>query len=150
MEDPWHRLQMVYENCKVKQYVEGHYAKYDDGKLSMCGIGWALHSAGWTDSELKPSLSCFINTITNGKDPINAMDEYGFSHEERKKTRACPIPDCMYTAGLRRILEHVNEYHKIPIPNIGRLIPMIRNSTKMPTIADKTLGLVKDVSSILK
>lgn len=145
MGDPWNRLQYAYENCKVKQYVAGHYGKYENGNLSMCGIGWALHVAGWHDAELVPSLACHIKTFTSNRNAFRALGEYGFSDEDRKKMRICPLPDCCYGARLQGILEHLNEAHQIPIPNIGKLVPIIRNSKKSVTLADRFIFLAKDI-----
>lgn len=149
MADPWVRLQYVYENCKVKQYTAGHYGKYENGKLSMCGIGWALHSAGWSDDDLKPTMSCLLKSFTNVKEPTKALEEYGFSKEERRKTRSCPVIDCSTTGSLQRVLEHLNEYHQYPIPNIGKLIPWIRTSTKKPSNSEKIADLLHDLKSLV-
>jgi len=153
LEDHWVRLQLAYENCKVNQYVEGHYGKYENGKLSVCGIGWALKAAGWTDEDLgakRQNLTCFINSITNKKDPTKALYEYGFPKDEARKIRYCPLPDCTHFGGLQHILEHINECHRIPIPNIGKLIPIIRNQNKpRRTMADHFTLLYKDLKQLI-
>lgn len=153
LERPEDRLQYAYENCKENQYVEGHYAKYEKGKLSVCGIGWALKASGWTDEELgakRQNLACFVNSITNNKDPTKALSEYGFSREEGKKVRYCPLPDCTHFGGLQHVLEHINECHRIPIPNIGKMIPSILNSKKpRRTIADHFVMLKKDIKELI-
>ncbi len=152
--DPWVRLELAYTSCKVNQYVNGHYGKYEDGKLSMCGIGWALHAAGWSDEELvgmNGSLNCQIKSLVGSKDATKALKEYGFSHKERHKGRNCPMPDCAFHCGLQAVLEHLNECHKIPIPNIGKLLPAIRNDEKgRPTIADGFKILKQDVKAFFK
>jgi len=152
--DPWVRLQLAYENCTAKQYVSGHYGKYEDGKLSMCGIGWALHAAGWSDEELvgmNGPINCQIKSIMGSKDATRALQEYGFPEKERRKSRNCPMPDCTYRVGLQGILEHLNECHQIPIPNIGKLLPVIRNDTKpRPTIADWFKIIKEDVKGLFK
>lgn len=145
--DPWNRLQYVYENCNVKQLTEGHYIKYDaGGKLNVCGIGWALHAAGFSDDELKTTLGCQIRNIVNPRNVFRALREYGFERKDRIKARACPLPDCNFAGSLQRVLEHLNEPpHKIPIRNIGKLIPIIKNGYKSnPTIADYFFGIIKD------
>lgn len=153
LETPEKRLQYAYENCRERQYVDGHYAKYENGKLSVCGIGWALRAAGWTDEELgakKQNLACAINSITSYKDPMKALYEYGFTKKECKKIRYCPMPDCTHFGGLQHILEHINECHRIPIPNIGKLIPHILNNKKpRRTIADHFVALKKDIKELI-
>lgn len=154
LETPEKRIQYAYENCRMNQYVDGHYAKYENGKLSVCGIGWALKAAGWTDEDLgaqKQNFACFVKSITNYKDPTKALDEYGFTKEVARKRRSCPMPDCTHRGGLRHILEHVNEAHRIPIPNIGKLIPLIlkEDNKPKPTIADHIKSLKKDIKELI-
>jgi len=152
-ETPEKRLENSYSKCRMNQYVDGHYAKYENGKLSVCGIGWALKAAGWTDQELKAdqNIGCLIKSITSYKDPSKALDEYGFSKEVAKKQRTCPMPDCVHTGRLRHMLEHLNESHRIPIPNIGKLIPLILKENTKPktTIADHLVALKKDIKQLI-
>lgn len=150
LSNPVVRLQYVYENATVKQYVAGHYAKYENGKLSMCGIGWALHCAGWRDDELRSSLLCSMKTLFSPRSPLAALKEFGFERREIIKFRHCPIPDCTAFGTAQTILEHLNEAHEIPIPIIGKLIPTIFNSTTpLPTFADHAKALWHDVKQII-
>lgn len=152
----WNRLQYVYENASVKQWTEGHYGKYEaDGELSVCGIGYALKSAGWTDDELvgmKGGLRCAINTLLRTKSPMEALNEYGFSKEDKEKDRRCPLPNCRFTGNLQCILEHLNEApHKVPIPQIGKLIPVIKNDDReMPTMKDHGIRIKERFTNFLK
>lgn len=149
--DPWQRLQYVYENCNVKQLLKGHYIKYDaGGKMNVCGIGWALHCAGFTDEEMKTDLICQFKNSFNPKSVYAALKEYGFTKAERRKIRVCPMPNCTRIGTLQGILEHLNEpAHAIPIRNIGKLIPLIRNSTKpKPTLADMFVSTIKDFKEL--
>ena len=150
LSDPWNRLQFAYENCTMKQLTEGHYGKYENGKLSVCGIGWALHASGIPDSELKPNLICSIKNLGAGQIFIGALRHYGLPKEERRKIRVCPMPDCASTGRLQMILEHLNECHKIPIRNIGKLVPIIRNDQRAkPTFADCCKVFVSDIKKLV-
>ncbi len=155
MSDCWNRLQYAYENCNVIQYTEGHYGKYENGKLSVCGIGFAMRGAGYTDEEILGSggnLKCGLKTMFNHKAPSKVLKEYGFSDKERKKFRTCPHSECSYRATLQGVLEHVNEAHKIPIPNIGKMIPIIREheSDVKPTLADHFILLKRDFIDLFR
>ena len=154
LSDHFNRLQFAYEKCRVNQYVEGHYAKYEDGKLSVCGIGWALKAAGWTDEDLgavRTAIPCAIKSLTNYKNPHKALEEYGFTKEESRKRRYCPQPDCTFSGGLQSVLEHINECHQIPIPNIGKLIPLLRKKKEIPpTLADTWRFFKQDIKKLIK
>jgi len=153
--DPWHRLEYAYVNCRAKQYVKGHYGKYEDGKLSVCGIGWAMKGAGMTDEEIlgaSGNLKCSLKTMLNYKSASRALREYGFDDKTRRKMRTCPMPECAFRGSLQFVLEHINECHKIPIPNIGKLIPIIRSHEKdsAPTLADQLIILKRDFIGLFK
>ena len=80
------------------------------------------------------------------------MKEYGFTDKERKKFRTCPHHECSYRATLQGVLEHVNVAHKIPIPNIGKMIPVIREheSDSKPTLADHFILLKRDLTDLFR
>lgn len=128
--DPWNRLQFVYENCKIEQSF-GAYAKEKDGKLAMCGVGWAAHCAGWADSQLKLDMTRLIQSFTKNKVVEQALEDYGFPRKELQRTHLCPLPDCGRTGTLQNILEHLNDTHKISIHNIGKLIPILKKQEKI-------------------
>lgn len=151
--DCWARLEYAYLNCNVKQYVEGHYSKYEDGKLSVCGIGWAMRGAGMTDEEIQGmsgNIKCSLKTMFNYKSPSRVLKEYGFENKERKKFRTCPLDNCGYRGSLQIILEHINEAHRIPIPNIGKMIPTIRAQpdSYKPTIMDQLIIFKRDLKEL--
>jgi hypothetical protein len=109
-----------------------------------------MHCAGFTDNEIRTDLLCSIKNSFNPKSVYTALKEYGFSKEERRKFRTCPIPNCTHIGTLQRTLEHLNEpVHAIPIRNIGKLIPVIRNSTRSkPTLVDHVVALFYDIKNI--
>lgn len=153
----WDRLQYAYESCDNFQFTDGHYAKkYEDGKLSVCGIGFAMRATGATDEELMGAsgdLRCGLKTFFNYKSPSRVMKEYGFDKETRKQFRTCPHNDCAFRGSLQIILEHVNEAHKTPIPMIGKyIIPALRDQDKdyKPTIADQMIILKDDIRNLFK
>lgn len=151
--DCWARLEYAYINCNVKQYVEGHYSKYEDGKLSVCGIGFAMRASGMTDEEiqgLSGNLKCSLKTMFNYKSPSKVLKEFGFESKELKKFRTCPMDNCGSRGSLQHILEHINEAHRIPIPNIGKMIPIIREhpDSYKPTIMDLLIIFKRDLKDI--
>ena len=153
----WDRLQFAYESCDAKQYVEGHYSKkYEDGKLSVCGIGFAMRASGSTDEELmgvSGNIKCALKTFLNYKSPSRVMKEYGFDDKTRKKFRTCPHSECAFRGTLQFVLEHVNEAHKTPIPMIGKyIIPALRDQdeTYKPTLADQMIIMKRDIVGLFK
>lgn len=152
----WDRLQYAYENCDNFQYTDGHYGKYEDGKLSVCGIGFAMRASGATDEELlgvSGNIKCALKTMLNNKAPSRVMKEYGFDDKTRKQFRTCPHEDCAFRGTLQFVLEHVNEAHKTPIPMIGKyVIPALRDQEKSykPTLADQMILMKRDFISLFK
>ena len=157
MDNSWDRLQYAYESCDKFQFTEGHYGKkYEDGKLSVCGIGYAMKGAGFTDEELlgvSGNIKCGLKTIFNYKSPSKVMREYGFDEKTRKQFRTCVHSECAFRGSLQFILEHVNEAHKTPIPLIGKyIIPALRDQEKSykPTLADQMILMKRDFVGLFK
>jgi hypothetical protein len=152
----WDRLQYAYESCDNFQFTDGHYGKYEDGKLSVCGIGFAMRASGSTDEELMAvsgNIKCALKTIFNYKSPSRVMKEYGFDDKTRRKFRTCVHENCAFRGSLQLVLEHVNECHKTPIPLIGKyVIPALRDQDKLykPTLADQLIIMKRDFLSLFK
>jgi len=147
LQDPWIRLQYVYEGANVKQAINA-YAEDKKGELALCGIGWAGHSAGWTDKELLGKN--FRGVFCSLKDHNSILKEFGFDKKTLDKDRMCPVPDCSHHEPLQPLLEHLNDFHKFEIPRIGKVIPLIhKNNKPKPTFIDGLFEFVTKTKQLV-
>lgn len=118
LKDPWVRLSIVLQTAKdIKQSFSMLLEPSINGN-KYCSLGYARKAAG--QNTLEVMFGSFTTKL------------YGFNKEERKMLRRCTEPDCDYIGTLGSLIPHLNDYHRLKIPMIGKILPAIKED-KRPT-----------------
>lgn len=118
----WDKLEKILLDATEVNQCFGALAVEENGKVSYCAMGYAAKKAGYSDHTLGSSILFPFK--------VDILKNYGFSAQERSKKRMCTEYDCKWTGCLSFLITHLNDYHKISIPEIGRRIQLIQNDKR--------------------
>ena len=125
-ESAWDKLGNVLLDAQGFNQCFEYLILEDDGKTSYCALGFAAKKVGYSDETLRFGMLFPFR--------LNILQKYGFDGKDMSKKRMCTEEDCKYTAGLNLMITHLNDHHKISIPEIGKKIRKIRDDKrKLPS-----------------
>lgn len=136
-ESAWNKLANVLLGAEGVDQCFGYLALEDNGKMSYCALGYAAKKVGHSDKILGfGMLFPFRPRI---------LEKYGFDKEDRSKKRLCTEDGCKYTGRLDCMMTHLNDHHRIRIPEIGRRIRKIRDDKrKLPSFWKRLIYSFED------
>lgn len=112
--DKWDKLARFFGNATEEQ-VEKIKAKL--GVKEVCVQGLTRSATG--SRRLFSSL----------------LKDFGFTKNDIYQNRACVINGCPYTcASLSWMFNHYIGYHKVPIRNLSKMVPVIKSDMRKPKL----------------
>lgn len=118
----WNKLENVMLQAKGVSQCYGYLAVENKGTVSYCALGFAGKMAGLSDENLSSQLLFPVK--------LDILSKYGFTESQRTKKRLCPEAACKCSGTLSYLITHLNDYHKLSIPQIGLRLKKIQNDKR--------------------